>query len=123
MEDIKVSYGKPYPLGATCVGPMQVNFAVVINSNKQCGIILYNKKTKLEKRISFCSSNKVGNIRCIQLSNIDINNVEYNYYIENEIVNDSYAKVVLGNDSWGKIPSELRAGIYHDEYDWKKMIK
>lgn len=118
MEDIKISYGKPYPLGATCVGPMQVNFAVVISTDKQCGVVLYNKKTKEEKRLSFCCSNKVGNIRCMKVSGIDYKEYDYNFYVEDEIVNDPYAKIVVGNDKWGKIPSELRAGIYEDDYDW-----
>jgi len=120
MEDFKVSYGKPYPLGATCIGPMQVNFAVVMNTDKDCGVILYDKITKKESRISFCNTNKVGNISCMLVSDIDIDRYDYNYYCGDDVVNDPYAKVILGNDTWGKLPQNLRSGIYHDEYDWEE---
>jgi len=120
MEDIKISYGKPYPLGATCVGPMQVNFAVVMSTDKQCGVILYDKINKTQRRVSFCCANKVGNIRCMKISNLDADRYEYNYYIEDAIINDPYAKIIIGNEKWGKIPEEIKAGIYHDEYDWAK---
>lgn len=120
MSDIKISYGKPYPLGATCVGNMQVNFAVVMNTDEACGVVLYDKKTGEETRFSFCCSNKVGNVRCMKLSGIDISKYDYNYYIGEKIVNDPYARMILGNDKWGKEPDRLRAGIYEDSYDWEK---
>lgn len=120
MSDIKISYGKPYPLGATCVGPMQVNFAVVMNTDDTCGVVLYDKKSGVETRLSFCCSNKVGNVRCMKVSGIDIGKYDYNYYIGEKVINDPYAKIVLGNDKWGKVPDKLRAGIYEDSYDWEK---
>lgn len=119
MEDINVSYGKPYPLGATCVGPMQVNFAVVMNTDKPCGVILYDRKLKTETKLSFGSSNRVGNIRCMMVSNIEPKRYDYNYYIEDEIIHDPYAKCILGNETWGKKPQNLRAGIYLDDYNWE----
>jgi len=119
-KELKISYGKPYPLGASLVGEGQVNFAVVISTDEQCGVILYDKKNKTEERLSFCCSNKVGNIRCMKVSGIDAQRYDYNFYIGDKIINDPYAKVVLGNDNWGKIPDRLRAGIYTDDYDWEK---
>ena len=49
--ELKISYGKPYPLGATYEGDRQVNFAVVVKTDEQCGVILYNKKNKTEERM------------------------------------------------------------------------
>ena len=119
-NNFKISYGKPYPLGATCVGNMQVNFAVVVSTDEQCGVILYDKKTKTEERLSFCCSNKVGNIRCMKVSGVDPDRYDYNFYIGDKIFYDPYAKVVLGNERWGRIPDRLRAGIYCDDYNWEK---
>ena len=48
-NELKISYGKPYPLGATYLGNNQVNFAVVVSTDEQCGIVLYDKKTKAEE--------------------------------------------------------------------------
>ena len=121
MENrFKISYGKPYPLGATYLGGDQVNFAVVVGTDEQCGVILYDKKLKKEERLSFCCSNKVGNIRCMKVSGVDPDRFDYNFYLGDEIYYDPYAKVVLGNERWGKFPERLRAGIYKDEYDWEK---
>lgn len=119
-NELKISYGKPYPLGATYLGNNQVNFAVVVSTDEQCGIILYDKKTKTEERLSFCCSNKIGNIRCMKVSGIDPDRFDYNYYIGENILHDAYAKIILGNENWGKLPTNLRAGIYHDDYDWEK---
>lgn len=117
--ELKISYGKPYPLGATYEGDRQVNFAVVVKTDEQCGVILYNKKNKTEERLSFCCSNKVGNIRCMKVSGLDPDVYDYNYYVGDKILHDPYAKIILGNENWGKLPVNLRAGIYHDEYDWE----
>lgn len=115
----EISYGKPYPLGATVINDNTVNFAVVMNTDDVCGVVLYEKKTKKTIRVSFCCSNKVGNVRCLKIANIDPAKYEYNYYIGEDIVTDPYAKVILGNNNWGKFTDELRAGFYIDDYDWE----
>lgn len=115
----EISYGKPYPLGATIVGRNAVNFAVVISANKSCGVVLYNIKTKEETRISFCCSNKVGNVRCIKINGIEPECYQYNYYIGDDIITDPYSKIIYGNSEWGKIPTCLSSGIYQDNYDWE----
>ena len=118
-QTLKISYGKPYPLGASYVGNGQVNFSGVVSTDEQCGVILYDKKHKTEERLSFCCSNKVGNIRCMKVSGIDPLKYDYNFYVGDEVFYDPYARVILGNETWGKIPDKLRAGIYSDEYDWE----
>lgn len=119
MEKIKVTYGKPYPLGATCVGNTQVNFAVVMNTEEACGVVLYDKKNGREIKLPFSDSNSVGNIKCIQVCDIEPERYDYNFYIGEKTVQDPYARIILGNEHWGKLPQKLRAGIYKDEYEWK----
>lgn len=118
-SDIKISYGKPYPLGATVIGENAVNFAVVINSDDPCGVLLYNRKSKNVRKLSFCCSNKVGNIRCMKVEGIDIDECEYNFYLNDEIIFDPYSKKVLGNEKWGVLATNLRSGLYKDDYDWE----
>lgn len=115
----EISYGKPYPLGATVINDNTVNFAVVMNTDESCGVILYDKKTTKTYRFSFCCSNKVGNVRCMKITGLKPEQYEYNYYIGETVVTDPYAKIILGNNHWGKIPEELRAGIYSDDFDWE----
>ncbi len=117
-QNLKISYGKPYPLGASYVGNGQVNFSVVVSTDEQCGVILYDKKHKTEERLSFCCSNKVGNIRCMKVSGIEPGQYDYNFYVGDKVFYDPYARVILGNETWGKIPEKLRVGIYCDCYVW-----
>ncbi|MCR5800060.1 MAG: hypothetical protein K6G69_08290 [Lachnospiraceae bacterium] len=119
QKNMKISYGKPYPMGATVVGEDTVNFAVVMSTDETCGVIIYNRKKKTSEKLSFCCSNKVGNVRCMKVSGIDLMNCEYNFYIGDKIINDPYSKQVLGNDRWGKLPDRLRSGFYSDNYDWE----
>ena len=52
---------KPYPLGVTTESDCTY-FSVVMKEGRDCGIILYDKKTGREKRIPFGIQNKFGSI-------------------------------------------------------------
>ena len=118
-KDFKISYGQPYPLGATLVKENTVNFAVVMNTDKPCGVILYDKKTKKSKKIFFCCSNKVGNIRCMQVEPLDTVRYEYNFFDGDEIICDPYSRRIVGNDSWGKFADNIRSRIVASDYNWQ----
>ena len=50
---------KPYPLGVSTEFN-HTYFSVVMKEGKNCGIILYDKKTGREKKIPFGEQNKFG---------------------------------------------------------------
>lgn len=120
MENtFKISHGNPYPLGATVTGPERVNFAVVMNTDEDCGVILTDKKTGKSHKAYFCCSNKVGNIRCMQIEPIDINRYEYNFFNGDDVICDPYSRRIIGNDIWGKTPKNLRSSIVNSDYNWQ----
>ena len=51
MDNIRVTPGNPYPLGAYCVDENEVNIAVVCMSDEPAGVILYDRKNGSVKKI------------------------------------------------------------------------
>lgn len=120
MENtFRISHGNPYPLGATVTAPNRVNFAVVMNTEEDCGVVLNDKKTGKMHKAYFCCSNKVGNIRCMQIEPIDINRYEYNFFNGEEVICDPYSRKIIGNNTWGKTPQNLRSSIVVADYNWQ----
>ena len=117
-QGFKILQGNPYPLGATVLTNNCINFAVVFNTTEECGIVLYDIKTGIEEKIPFLNKNKLGNIYCMKLEGINAHDFEYNFYSGTHIMTDPYAKVIVGNEKWGKIPVNLRAGFVNTEFDW-----
>lgn len=122
MKQVKIKEGLPYPLGAT-VDKHGVNFSMVNSSQKECGVVLYAKKTDEKIVIPFEDKHKTGNISCFYMENIAISQYDYNFFIGEEEIPDRYAKRILGNEEWGKGKEgklSLKSGFYVSDYDWKK---
>lgn len=119
---MRIKKGQPYPLGATRKSN-GINFSMVNSVEKECGIILYNKRTKEEERIPFDAQNRVGNISSLFIEDIEADDYEYNFYIDNTELTDPYAKKVCGNEIWrGAEQAEItiRGGIYQPQFDWQR---
>lgn len=112
--------GNPYPLGATVLDNHTINFAVVLNQTKKCGILLYHKKTKKVDTIHFSRANAVGNIYCMKIEGICSGEYEYNFFEDEKVITDPYARVVVGNEKWGILPGILRGGFMEEPFDWKE---
>ncbi len=101
---------KPYPLGVSTEFN-HTYFSVVMKEGKNCGIILYDKKTGREKKIPFGEQNKFGSIYSMAVKDLDINRYAYNFYDGNTVFTDPYAKVILGHEKWGKQDGQLKGGF------------
>ena len=80
MKDIKVLPGNPYPLGAYCTKEGEVNMAVVCSSEEPAGVILYDKSSGKSRKIPYSAANRVGNINCMLLTDIDTDRFDYSFY-------------------------------------------
>ncbi|OLA62456.1 MAG: hypothetical protein BHW48_00715 [Roseburia sp. CAG:10041_57] len=122
MNQLHIKKGQPYPLGASSIRSNAINFSMVNNSQDDCGIILYDKETQTQKRIPFDSSHRLGNICCMTIEGLTAESCEYNYYIGEQILTDTYAKRIYGNEKWGSETPDtiLRGGIYQSQFDWQK---
>lgn len=133
--EIEHKKGVPYPLGATIMED-RINFAAVMHTQNECGVILYDSKSGNECRIPFRREDRIGNICCLSVARRPSVSYEYNFYDGDEIITDTYAKQILGNENWGGAqaddgsgqPAEkrgrrkpqLRAGIPETEFDWQE---
>ncbi len=111
MDNIRVTPGNPYPLGAYCVDENEVNIAVVCMSDEPAGVILYDRKNGSVKKIPYSDSCRVGNINCMRLKDIDISRYEYTLYEGENEFPDPRGKLIYGNDKWGKVSADLRTGF------------
>ncbi len=114
MKDIKVLPGNPYPLGAYCTKEGEVNMAVVCSSEEPAGVILYDKSSGKSRKIPYSAANRVGNINCMLLTDIDTDRFDYSFYEGDREYCDPHGKLIVGNEKWGKLPQNLRCGIVQE---------
>lgn len=119
FSKVKISKGYPSPLGASVIDEYTVNLAFVNTTNKSCGVIIYDSTSKSGQKYTFSPDFCIGNVFSMRISGIKCSDLEYNFYIDDEIVPDPYSKKIIGNDIWGKIPCKLRNGVYLDDFEWE----
>ena len=106
--------GYPLPLGVT-ENNGYVNFSVTVKQGKHCFLLIYEKGSDVPfQRIELLEKNAVGEIRFTTLPKNTIENCEYNYEIEGEIVTDPYVKELVSQEN-----GEERGRIFLEEYDWE----
>lgn len=128
-KNYSVKQGNPYPLGATA-DAAGINFAAVLRPAKESGVILYPKTKRKQKpgvsadvKIPFREECRVGNIACMRIEGIRPEEYDYNFYADDTIITDAYAKRILGNEIWNaRRPGDgsiLKSGFVTEEYDWQ----
>ncbi len=65
-NSLDVKKGIPYPLGATIVED-RINFAAVMHTRNECGVILYDSKSGNSCKIPFRKEDRIGNICCLSV--------------------------------------------------------
>lgn len=90
-----------------------------LNKAKKIGLILYenNRETKIE----FSREGQRGSLFGIAVSKIDIKKVTYNFFADDEVIIDDYAKALCGSEKFGVVSgSSLISGkIVFDDFDWE----
>ncbi len=122
MRKFKINNGQPYPLGASLNADGSINFSMVNDTNEECGIILYKNGVEQGKRILFDRGCRVGNIFCAQIEGIDSTKYEYNFFVGDKVVADTYARRIVGNEKWrsGEFKRPfLRGSFYKGQFDWE----
>lgn len=122
MGKLKIRNGQPYPLGASLRENGSINFSMVNDTNEECGIILYRRGGEQKERILFDKAYRVGNIFCALIEGIDSSCYEYNFFVGEKVVSDTYAKRIVGNERWrgGEFKRPfLRGSFYHKDFDWE----
>ncbi|MCM1538923.1 MAG: alpha-amylase family glycosyl hydrolase [bacterium] len=134
-HEIEHRKGVPYPLGATIIED-RINFAAVMHTQNECGVILYDSKSGNECRIPFRREDRIGNICCLSIARNPNISYEYHFYDGDEVRMDAYARRIIGSERWGAAgieragggPAEtyavtkprFRAGILEENFDWQE---
>lgn len=115
---------KPYPLGAHPEGE-HVRFSFV-SEKADCGILLYDRQTgRRINKIPFTAQERIGNVYCKYINDIDITAVSYQFYEEERIVPDAHARVFSGKVAYGKERTlkDLKATFSMDHFEWKGDVR
>ncbi len=129
--------GKPFPFGATLV-PGGVNFSIFSHHATACTLVLFEKGEATPMvEIPFPDSFRIGNVYCMTVFGLNIEEVEYGYRMDGpndlaqghrfdagRILLDPYAKAIGGRDVWGKEPDwndpfPHRGRLVFEDFDWE----
>ena len=132
----KLRVGKPFPFGATSV-PGGVNFSVYSSNASSCTLVLFDKGQPQPKmEIPFPDAFRIGHVFAMIVFDLDYDTTEYGYRLDGpfdpqtghrfdktKILLDPYARVISGQDVWGKAPNwddcyRHRARLVFDDFDW-----
>lgn len=115
-----IQIGNPLPFGVSIKGNW-VNFSVPVRGG-DCTLLLYKRgSSKIYREIPFRENMRIGNVYTMQIKDLPVEKLEYNYRIGDEIITDPYAKVIVGKERFGKLPKQkVRAGFLVQEYDWQQ---
>lgn len=112
---------RPYPLGAHKEeGGIRFSF---VSKTDQCGVILYDRVTgKKLRKVPFPTKNRIGNIHYQYISGIEASAISYQFYEEEYIVADNYARIFVNKNRYGlkREPKDLKAGFLKEDFDWEK---
>lgn len=117
-KQIITTKGNPYPNGVTLLKDGSLNIAISM-TGKKCGIVIYagNKETK----IVFDASHRIGDLYCVNISGFEWKDTyEYCFFEDDNLLVDSYAKKVIGNEQYGKIAKKLHGTLDGKEFDWEQ---
>lgn len=112
---------QPYPLGVFIQdGRIRAAYAPE-DTAAVCGILFYEKKTgrQLRKEI-FTEQERIGNIYCKYIGNIEPQSVSYLFFEGDRLLPDARARAFSGSRSFGKSChlKELRAVFPQERFDW-----
>ena len=117
----RIRAGNPACMGVTKTG-RDVNFAVAVKDQKSCSLLLYRKGTdEPEQELEFSEAMRFGDICAMRLEEFPVQEYDYNYRIDGEIVQDPYADCILGREVWGKNTEgtvHLRCQMRFESFAW-----
>lgn len=110
---------KPYPLGAHREqGGVRFSF---VSREKECGVVIYDRHSGGRgRRIPFRQEERIGNVYCKYLNDIDTSGMAYQFYEKDRLAADQYARVFINRAGYGKQQDEgdLKAGLIGEDFPW-----
>lgn len=111
----------PYPLGAHAEAGM-IRFAYATKA-ASCGVILYDRKTgKQLRREAFSAEERIGNVYCKYIDDLQADQISYQFYEEERKLPDPFGRSFDSKNGYGKLksPCDLRTLIPTEDFDWEE---
>ena len=116
----KITRGTDFPMGVSVLGENKIQLVISASKGKKYSLVLYDNKTESREEIFLEEKYRIGNLYSVVLEEIKIDRLSYNILVDGVEKTDSYAKIIYGNEEWGKkVNGTLRAGICLKDYDWE----
>ncbi len=120
MTTSEINSLKPYPLGAHIEdGAVRFSF---VSKKKDCGILVFDRQSgKKLMKVPFTDNDKIGNVYCKYVKDIDAAKISYQFYENGELVADRYARGFAGKPGYGRERKnqDWRAVITDGSFDWQ----
>ena len=102
-----------------------INIAVKIPQARECGLFLWIKaKDGQEKKykIPFSETFRVGDISCMYIADLEIQDCRYQIYADGNMIKDDYAVKMSGREKWGKSvkQKDIYYGMLSSDFDWEQ---
>ncbi len=102
-----------------------INIAVMIPQARECGLFLWIKaKDGQEKKykIPFSETFRVGDISCMYIADLEIQDCRYQIYADGNMIKDDYAVKMSGREKWGKSvkQKDIYYGMLSSDFDWEQ---
>ncbi len=100
-----------------------VNFTLSVSGEKEAVLLLYKKGSKEVLEEIPLGEKRRGDLYSIHLKGFRPESYEYNYRVGGDVIQDPYARQVVGRKRFGEWPLEqhqLRSGFAFTSYDWEE---
>lgn len=124
MTELHPVRPQPYPLGAHPVNDSTICFSYIkkYSSVSGCGVILYDRASGRQlMRLPFGDDERIGNIYCKTVTDLDPYDISYLFYEGEQLVPDPHARLFTGKYTYGRerALSEWRAVLPRGDFDWQ----
>lgn len=127
-DNLIVQKGTPIPLGVSR-GNGFFNFSVALKDVDECQLNLYVPGESVATySIKMDRTYKFGDVFCVAIKGVQLQDMEYEYLVFGNKVEDRYAKKISGKGDFGKALTKeeqkfVRAVVSVDKYNWKDDVK
>ncbi len=105
-------------------GRTGANFCIECRKESDCKILLYKRnQSKKPTELSVSPEFSKGNLRAVQADGLNLEEYDYNFWIDGEIIADPYAKRIVGRDTWAdknrSADEILRCRCEENHFSWR----
>ncbi len=127
QKDLRIGAGKPYPPGVSR-DESGINVSMIITSDRECGMILYDDKKKKIGSIPFSGGpqaagiSKMGDLHFTKIFWEGKETLLYQFYEDEKIIYDPHMKACRGHERFGVEvgPEDLFGELSLAEFDWEE---